>query len=683
MKKISMILGLVALTLGIHLTAQAQFPFPGQQPVQNPVQTKPMAFYSIGADVSEIPANEARGTRYADVNGVQDDPLKIMARHGFNTIRLRLFVNPEAPGGYSREGFCGTASTIAFAKRIKAAGMHFALNFHYSDTWADPDKQYKPSAWAGLTGKELEDRLYAYTKETLDAFKAEGVAPGIVQVGNEISHGFVWPEGKVMDTATEENWAACMGLYIAGQKAVREVLPEAKLQVHLALGGENILCREFLDQMKKYGAEFDIIGLSYYEKWHETYEDMKANIFDLTARYGKPVCICEYEAGLAPDNVRKINDIVRSVPDGLGYGSMAWAPTRVLFQRNGMADRGYFAAYDRLKQDSAKPMKKSLVVPPLKREFKFDEPIIGADISWLPSQEDRGMVFSDNGVQKDVLEILKEHHFNWIRLRLFVDPTVRGGYSADGYCGLDQTIAMAKRIKNAGMKFLLDFHYTDNWADPEKQHMPESWKIHSGSGLEGHIYTYTKETVQRFIEEGVRPDMIQTGNELNNGFVWPQARITEADGVYQYESFCVMLRCATAGVRAADPEIPVMIHIARGGLNPRSVEFFDKIISRDVKFDVIGQSYYPKYHGTLEELEFNLKDLAKRYGKPVVVVEYQDYRKEVNEIVHGVSDGLGAGTFIWEATSPQWGGLFDNRGRTTDRMKIYDDFWNEIKSKSK
>ena len=131
---------------------------------------------------------------------------------------------------------------------------------------------------------------------------------------------------------------------------------------------------------------------------------------------------------------------------------------------------------------------------------------------------------------------------------------------------------MAKRIKNAGMKFLLDFHYTDNWADPEKQHMPESWKIHSGSGLEGHIYTYTKETVQRFIEEGVRPDMI---------------------------------------------------------------------------------------------------------------LEYQDYRKEVNEIVHGVSDGLGAGTFIWEATSPQWGGLFDNRGRTTDRMKIYDDFWNEIKSKSK
>jgi len=659
--------------------AHAQFPFPAQPSEARPAETKPAAFYCIGADVSEIPGNEARGTRYADVNGVQDDPLKIMARHGFNTIRLRLFVNPEAPGGYSREGFCGTASTIAFGKRIKAAGMRFALNFHYSDTWADPDKQYKPSAWNGLTGKALEDKLYEYTKETLEAFKAAGAAPEIVQVGNEISHGFVWPEGKVLDDATEENWAACMGLYRAGQKAVREVLPEAKLQVHLALGGENILCREFLDKMKKYDAEFDIIGLSYYEKWHETYEDMKANIYDLTARYGRPVCICEYEAGLAPDNVRRINDIVRSVPDGLGYGSMAWAPTRVLFQRNGYADRTFFAAYDQLKLDSAKPVKKSLVVPPLKREFKFDEPIIGADISWVPSQEDRGIAFSDNGVRKDVLEILKDHHFNWIRLRLFVDPTARNGYSADGYCGLDQTIAMAKRIKNAGMKFLLDFHYSDNWADPQKQNIPESWRIHSGSGLEGHIYTYTKETVQRFIEEGVRPDMIQTGNEINAGFVWPQGRIAGTS----YESFCVMLRCATAGVRAADPEIPIMIHIARGGQNPASVFFFDKIISRDVKFDVIGLSYYPKYHGTLKDLESNLNDLAKRYGKPVVVVEYQDYRKEVNEIVHRMPDGLGAGTFIWEATSSQWGGLFDDFGRTTDRIKLYDEFWNGIQNEKK
>lgn len=626
--------------------------------------------FCIGADVSEIPAGEARGAKYYDVDGTEGDPLVIMAKHGFNVIRLRLFVNPEAQGGYSRDGFCGTESTIAFAKRIKAAGMTFALDFHYSDTWADPDKQYKPSAWKDLTGKTLEKKLYEYTRQTLTAMKQAGAAPEIIQIGNEINHGMVWPDGKVMDDATEENWAACMGLYKAGQKAVREVLPDAKIQIHLALGGENTLCREFLDKMQKYGAEFDIIGLSYYERWHETYDDMAANILDLTARYRKPVNICEY--GANADNIRKINDIVRAVPGGLGYGTMAWAPSHTLFPRSGRADQRIFGIYEKIKEDYQKPLKKSMALNPLKRSFRFETPIIGADVSWLPSQEDRGMKFSDNGAEKDALEILRDHHFNWIRLRLFVDPTAPGGYSREGYCGLEQTIAMAKRIKNAGMKFLLDFHYSDTWADPEKQFKPESWKNDNGSALEGRIYSYSNEVIKRFISEGVRPDMVQTGNEIDNGMVWPQGKI-END---KFESFAVMLRCATAGVRAADASIPIMIHIACGGQNEKSVKFFDKIIARDVKFDIIGQSYYPKHHGTLDDLTANLNDLARRYSRPIIVVEYQDYKKEVNEIVRKIPNGLGIGTFIWEPTNSSWGGLFDRQGKTTESIRIYDELWN-------
>ena len=626
-------------------------------------------FFCIGADVSEIPAAEARGTKYFDVDGTEMDPLQIMAKHGFNVIRLRLFVNPEAQGGYSRDGFCGTESTIAFAKRIKAAGMQFALNFHYSDTWADPDKQYKPSKWEGLTGKALEDRMYQYTKETLQAFKAAGAAPEIVQIGNEISHGLVWPEGKVMDDATEENWAACMGLYKAGQRAVHEVLPQTKLQVHLALGGENTLCRDFLDHMIKYGADFDIIGLSYYEQWHETYNDMKANIYDLTARYGKPVNICEY--GANADNIRTINDIVRATPNGLGAGTMAWAPTRTLFPRDGRADRTIFGIYEELRDRYADPKKQPLYLAPYKSVVDFNEFAIGADISWVPEQEAKGTKYSDKGVQKDVLEILKDHHFNWVRLRLFVDPTAENGYSADGFCGLEQTLAMAKRVKAAGMKFLLDFHYSDTWADPGKQFKPASWARSSGSGLEGQVYRYSNEVIKRFIQEGVKPDMVQVGNEVNHGMVWPQGKI-ENDS---YESFAVMIRCASAGVRAADPSIKIMIHIACGGQNEESVKFFDKMIARDVKFDVIGEAYYPRWHGTLDDLKANLNDLAKRYGKPVCVVEYQEHRKEVNEIVKAIPDGLGLGTFIWEATSPQWGGLFDKDGKTTEHMQVYDAFY--------
>ena len=520
--------------------------------------------FKIGADISEVPQGEAMGFAYYDASGKRKDICAIMHENGFDIIRLRVFVNPEAERGYSSDGFCGTDQTVKMAKRIVDSGMEFALDFHYSDTWADPDRQDKPSAWRGLTGAALEDKLYEYTKGVLVALKNAGAAPAIVQCGNEISHGLVWPEGYLTDEATEENWAAAMGLYKAGQRAVREVLPNAKLQVHLALGGENVLCRQFLDHMNKYGAEFDIIGLSYYEQWHETYSDMQANIYDLTARYGKPVDICEY--GANKDNIKIINDIVRSVPNGLGYGTMAWAPTRTLFGRDGKMNEDVFAIYRQLKKDYSDPNYKPSVKPPYVRTVNLDDKMIGADISWVQEQEDKGQKYYENGVQKDILQILKDNGFNWIRLRLFVDPTAENGYSKDGYCDLDHTIEMAKRIKAAGMKFLLDFHYSDNWADPGKQYPPASWSRDHGSGLEGRIYRYSNETIKKLMDEGVTPDMVQIGNEINHGMVWPQGKIDST-----YMSFCVMLRCASAGVRAANPDIKIMVHIACGGQNAESV----------------------------------------------------------------------------------------------------------------
>jgi arabinogalactan endo-1,4-beta-galactosidase len=621
--------------------------------------------FSVGADISFVPQSEARGTVYIDENGEQKDVCLILAQHHFDNVRLRIFVNPEAPKGYAPgEGFCDLAHTLEMARRIKAAGMKFTLNFHYSDTWADPDKQFKPAAWEGLSGEALENKLYEYTKSVLLALKEAGVAPQMVQVGNEINHGLVWPDGYIDDNAQEANWTAMLGLYKAGQRAVNEVLPSCKLMVHLALGGENTLCRQFLDEMIEQGAHFDVIGLSYYEQWHETYNDLTANLYDLSERYGKQVCVCEY--GANKENIRLINDIVRSVPNGLGYGTMAWEPLRVLFTDNKLSQE-LAAIYDELHAQYADPSYIPAVDPPILRKVEKQETIIGADISWLPSQEAKGIKFSDQGVQKDPLEIMKEHNFNWIRLRLFVDPTAEGGYSKEGWCGLDETLSFAKRVKAAGMKILLDFHYSDNWADPAKQFTPAAWQRFNGSGLEGQVYRYSNETIRLFIEQGVRPDMVQIGNEINHGMLWPQGKIAES-----YMPFGVLLRCASAGVRAADPSIQIMVHIACGGQNDESVAFFDKIISRDVKFDIIGQSYYPRWHGTLDELKSNLSDLASRYGKPIIVVEYQDFPQEVHEIVSALPNGLGWGTFIWEATSDRWGGLFDAQGHTTEKIKVYD-----------
>ncbi len=312
------------------------------------------------------------------------------------------------------------------------------------------------------------------------------------------------------------------------------------------------------------------------------------------------------------------------------------------------------------------------------RVFENESFIIGADISWVPSQEDRGTVFSDQGVEKDVLEILTDNEFNWIRLRLFVDPTAENGYSRDGYCGLEQTLAMARRVHDAGMKFLLDFHYSDTWADPGKQFTPASWTHLTGTDLADQVYDYTYETVRRFIDEGVTPEMIQIGNEVHHGMLWPEGEMTESG-----EEFGRLLRRASEGVRAADPGIMIMVHAALGGDKEESVVFYDKVLEHGVVFDVIGQSYYPEYHGTLEDLETNLNNLAIHYKMPIMVVEYQVHRREVNEIVRDLPDGLGWGTFIWEPTSARWGGLFDRNGATTEHMAIYPEFVSNSRESAK
>ena len=303
---------------------------------------------------------------------------------------------------------------------------------------------------------------------------------------------------------------------------------------------------------------------------------------------------------------------------------------------------------------------------------------IGADISWVQQQEDKGLIYNDKGIKKDVLNILTDNGFNWIRLRLFVDPAAVKGYSKEGYCDLDHTLAMAKRIKASGMKFLLDFHYSDTWADPGKQFMPSSWASLKGKALEDKIYSYTKEVLDRFKKEGVSPDMVQIGNEINHGMVWPEGK-TDSTLV----PLSNLLRRAGEAVRKVDPKCKIMIHIACGGQNKESVWFLDRLQKNGVKFDIIGESYYPEYHGTLDELRSNLTNLIARYHKPIVVVEYQVFRKEVNEIVLNLPEKKGFGTFIWEATSPRWGNLFDKDGVTTEYMKLYPELAEKFKQRPK
>ena len=292
---------------------------------------------------------------------------------------------------------------------------------------------------------------------------------------------------------------------------------------------------------------------------------------------------------------------------------------------------------------------------------------VGADISWLQWQEAMGVEFSDGGVKGDALEILRDNGFNYIRLRLFVNPRSELGYSQrDGYCDLEHTLAMAKRIKEAGMYFLLDFHYSDNWADPQKQIMPQAWQTFSYDEVCAEVYNHTKTTLEAIVAQGTAPDMVQVGNEVSNGMLWPYGSVR-----HSFEGLCGLLKQGVRAVREVTPKAEVMLHVALGGQAEESVRFFDAMAEYGVDYDLIGQSYYPEWHGTLEELEANTKALVERYGKPLVVVEYRDHYLAIERIVSSLPDGLGRGTFIWEATSPDWGKLFDRSGAATAALDDY------------
>jgi beta-galactosidase len=293
--------------------------------------------------------------------------------------------------------------------------------------------------------------------------------------------------------------------------------------------------------------------------------------------------------------------------------------------------------------------------------------MLGADISFLPQLEDRGMKFSDNGIEKDAVLILKDHGFNYVRLRIFNDPSRDSGYSPKkGFCDLAHTKQMAKRVKNAGMKLLLDFHYSDYWADPGKQYKPAAWKGLSFDELKKALYDYTKMVIQELKAQGTSPDMVQIGNEINHGIVWPEGNVSNLDSLAQ------LLNAGVAAVKSVDPSVIIMLHVALGGQNNESVFFIDNMIARGVPFDVIGESYYPKWHGTLDDLRDNLNDLVRRYNKDVIVVEYSALKNEVNSIAFEVAGGRGKGTCIWEPLST-WEKFFDNNGKSNDYLKMYDE----------
>ena len=240
----------------------------------------------------------------------------------------------------------------------------------------------------------------------------------------------------------------------------------------------------------------------------------------------------------------------------------------------------------------------------------------GMDLSTLLEMERCGAKYFDQGKEMDILDIMKSYDVDTIRLRLWNDPKSETGepYGA-GNNDLAETLAIGKRVSDAGFGVLLNFHYSDFWADPGKQFKPKAWSSYGVEELEKAVYDFTKESLTAVLDAGVNVTMIQVGNELSNGLLWPEGKMPNYDNIAKFVS---------AGIRACreiKADIPLMIHLDNGGKNELYRDWFDHYVERGEDFDYIGLSYYPFWHGSLQSLEDNMNDIAVRYGKELIVAE--------------------------------------------------------------
>lgn len=337
--------------------------------------------------------------------------------------------------------------------------------------------------------------------------------------------------------------------------------------------------------------------------------------------------------------------------------------------------------------------------------------IKGADISTLLEAEQHGAKFyNQNGQQQDAIAILKANGVNTVRLRLWVDPQDADGNTyGGGSNNLENTIALAKRVKAQGLQLLLDFHYSDFWTDPGKQFKPKAWEKMDYLQLKTAIHDYTRDTIARFKKEGVLPDMVQIGNEINGGILWPEGK-SWGQGGGEFDRLAGLLTAAIGGLKenlTDGEQVKVMLHLAEGTKNDTFRWWFDEITRRNVPFDIIGLSMYTYWNGPISALKANMDDISKRYNKDVIVVEaaygytldncdnaensfqakeekdggypgtvqgQYDYIHDLMQAVIDVPDHRGKGIFYWE---PTWIAVPGTTWATKAGMKYIHDEWKE------
>ena len=342
MKKILLLLSMLLAACG-PVTQKSTFP-QGQLPFDNP--------YAFGQDLSFVIQAERRGSVYYDTDGTQKSPWEIFRDHGWNWGRLMICNEPTRLGqdlAYVLEG----------AKKLKENGIHFALDFMMADGWSNPMTQPTPSSFKDMTHSQRVDAFYDYVHRVITTLRDAGVQPEMVQVGNEISNGVFWPDGRVYygpEKRDRSRWKEFTDYINAGIRAIRDVDPAIRVMLHVDFGGDLEMSEIFFDKMKQYKVGYDCIGFSFYPWSHGTLMDLRDNLYYTIEKYRKPVYVIEtgyysepsqyFERkgvrGAYPETpegqkqwFQAVNEIVMAAPYNLGRGVFWWEP---MFRGRGCFD---------------------------------------------------------------------------------------------------------------------------------------------------------------------------------------------------------------------------------------------------------------------------------------------------------------------------------------------------------
>ena len=305
-----------------------------------------------GGDTSSLYRGEQLGGVYYNSSGVRQNALQILKNAGMDYVRLRVWVNPA-------DGFDSESQLLAAAREAHGTyGLPILLDLHYSDTWADPGHQSVPGAWSADTLSRLESQVYAYSKQVVADLVSQGTAPAMVQVGNEINAGMIWPDGSIA------NWPQLAALLTQGVAGVKAAYSSAKIVLHLSSSDSLSTLENWYTTAIGDGVPFDVIGLSYYDYWHGRLDVLQTDLDALAAKYGKPLIVAEtaypwtmangdsetnsvnssnttldagYPASAAGQaaNFRDVLSVVQAVPGGLGLGAFSWEPTWTVVAGNG------------------------------------------------------------------------------------------------------------------------------------------------------------------------------------------------------------------------------------------------------------------------------------------------------------------------------------------------------------